>query len=36
MNPLARERQLRKSGPEPWNDRWTGLSVVLDLPRPGR
>ena len=30
----CREPQIRKSGPGPWKDRWTGLSVVLDLPRP--
>ena len=30
----CREPFIRKSGPEPWKDRWTGLSVVLDLPRP--
>lgn len=32
----CREPKIRKSGPEPWKDRWTGLSVVLDLPRPGK
>ena len=32
----CREPILHKTGPEPWNGRWTGLSVVLDLPRPGK
>lgn len=32
----CREPQICKTEPELWNDRWTGLSVVLDLPRPGK
>ncbi|MBQ3810655.1 MAG: hypothetical protein II839_07540 [Kiritimatiellae bacterium] len=32
----CREPLIRKSGPEPWKDRWTGLSVILDLPRSGK